>query len=203
MANIKISELNELEQVDNDDLLVIVDTSSNETKKVKARNVGTGGGGSEVVIIDDKQPTSEFNKLWIDTGEVQNLGSEITNEYSESTGVGYSANYINNLNTYSTTETKIGTYNGKILYSKIFTGTTNSSDGLTPITTGIDNIVDYGGKITNAAGTQFSIPDSNTTGTQFARMIKLASNNTARLDVGTDLLGLSFELWIKYTKTTD
>ncbi len=77
MANIKISELNELEQVDNDDLLVIVDTSANETKKVKARNVGTGGGGSDVVIISDTQPTSEDNKIWINTGEVQNLGSEL------------------------------------------------------------------------------------------------------------------------------
>lgn len=97
MANIKISELNELEQVDNDDLLVIVDTSANETKKVKARNVGTGGGGSDVVIISDTQPTSEDNKLWIDTGEVGESFTEITNEYSTSTGKGYSANYINEL----------------------------------------------------------------------------------------------------------
>lgn len=50
MANIKISELNELEKVDNDDWLVIVDVSTNETKKVKAMNVGTGGGGNSAPI---------------------------------------------------------------------------------------------------------------------------------------------------------
>ena len=115
MANIKISELNELEEVDNDDLLVIVDTSSNETKKVKAKNVGTGGGGSEVVIIDDEQPTSEFNKLWIDTGEVGSAASEITNEYSTSVGKGYSADYSNKA------------FGGVVLYEN----STGSNDSIT------------------------------------------------------------------------
>ena len=77
MANIKISELNELQTVDNDDLLVVVDVSANETKKVQARNVGTGGGGSDVVVISDTEPTNPDTKIWIDTGEVQNLGSEV------------------------------------------------------------------------------------------------------------------------------
>ena len=55
-----------------------------------------GGGASNDVIISDTQPTSEDNKIWIDTGEVGSAVSEITNEYSTSTGKGYSANYINN-----------------------------------------------------------------------------------------------------------
>lgn len=50
MANVKISELNELTQVDDDDLLVVVDTSANETKKIRAENVGTGGGGDSTPI---------------------------------------------------------------------------------------------------------------------------------------------------------
>lgn len=108
MANIKISELTELEQVDNDDLLVIVDTSANETKKVKARNVGTGGGGSDVVIISDTEPTNPDTKLWIDTGEVGESFSEITNEYSTSTGKGYSANYINNALSWKELATNVG-----------------------------------------------------------------------------------------------
>lgn len=36
-----------------------------------------GGASSDIVIISDEQPTSEDNKIWIDTGEVQNLGSEV------------------------------------------------------------------------------------------------------------------------------
>lgn len=123
MANIKISELNELEQVDNDDLLVIVDTSANETKKVKARNVGTGGGGSDVVVISDTEPTNPDTKLWIDTGEVGESFSEITNEYSTSTGKGYSANYINDKITptsYTLTDTPSQSFGtNKIFIDKI------------------------------------------------------------------------------------
>ena len=55
-----------------------------------------GGGASNDVIISDTQPTGDDWKLWIDTGEVGSAVSEITNEYSTSTGLGYSANYVNN-----------------------------------------------------------------------------------------------------------
>ena len=44
MANIKISELEELNKSNDDDLLVIVDSTENETKKIKAKNLGVGGG---------------------------------------------------------------------------------------------------------------------------------------------------------------
>lgn len=53
------------------------------------------GGGTEDIIISDEEPTSDDWKLWIDTGEISAQASEITNSYSESTGIGYSANYSN------------------------------------------------------------------------------------------------------------
>lgn len=53
------------------------------------------GGGKEDIVIDDEEPTDPDVKLWIDTGEIGSAVSEITNEYSTSTGLGYSANYIN------------------------------------------------------------------------------------------------------------
>ena len=57
---------------------------------------GSGsGGGAEEVEISDTEPTDPDNKIWIDTGEVSAAATEITNEYSTSTGLGYSANYIN------------------------------------------------------------------------------------------------------------
>ena len=146
MANIKISELNELSKVDRTDILPIVDVSANETKKVLVDNLiekniellaisdtapsefedgdkyyntstkkiytaideswsETGetpldglfyivfneqssyawngsdlvsvGGGKEDIVISDTEPTDPDVKLWIDTGEVQNLGSEL------------------------------------------------------------------------------------------------------------------------------
>lgn len=55
-------------------------------------------GGNEIAI-SETEPTTETTKLWIDTGEISQQASEITNSYSTSTGIGYSANYINNLAT--------------------------------------------------------------------------------------------------------
>jgi len=71
---------------------------------------GSGGeGGSTEVYIQDTEPTEEDAKIWIDTGEVQNRGSEITNSYSTSTGLGYSANYVNNLVGWTLVDTATGT----------------------------------------------------------------------------------------------
>lgn len=165
MANIKISELNALTEKADNDLLAIVDTSADETKKIQVSDLvnknieliavsdtapsecsigdkyynttdkeiytatGTNtwsetgttpisgilyivyneqgsyswdgsdlvsvGGGKEDIVIDDEEPTDPNVKIWIDTGEVSSSASEITNEYSESTGIGYSADYSN------------------------------------------------------------------------------------------------------------
>lgn len=43
MATIKISELEELNKSNDEDLLVIVDSVENATKKIKAKNLGVGG----------------------------------------------------------------------------------------------------------------------------------------------------------------
>lgn len=53
-------------------------------------------GGNEIAI-SETEPTTETTKLWIDTGEISQQASEITNSYSTSTGIGYSANYVNNM----------------------------------------------------------------------------------------------------------
>ena len=53
------------------------------------------GGGTEDIVISDEEPTEEGVKIWIDTGEISQPASEITNSYSTSTGIGYSANYMN------------------------------------------------------------------------------------------------------------
>ena len=51
----------------------------------------------EEVIISNTQPSSSSNKIWIDTGEIAQAHTEITNSYSTSTGLGYSCNYINGI----------------------------------------------------------------------------------------------------------
>ena len=56
MANIKISELDELVNVANDDYLPIVDTSKGETKKVKILRIGTGGKSGDTLPIGSMIP---------------------------------------------------------------------------------------------------------------------------------------------------
>lgn len=50
--------------------------------------------------------------------------AQVVDGYSTSTTDAYSANYVNGLNTYSTTEQRVGTWtDGKPLYRRVFSGT--------------------------------------------------------------------------------
>lgn len=73
------------------DINKVTDDDMNEIKQVVNDNY------NNTIQISDTEPTDSDNKIWIDTGEVGSAVSEITNEYSTSTGIGYSANYVNNL----------------------------------------------------------------------------------------------------------
>ena len=72
------------------DINKVKDSDMNEIKQVVNDNY------NNTIQITDTEPTDSDNKLWIDTGEVGSAASEITNEYSTSIGLGYSANYVNN-----------------------------------------------------------------------------------------------------------
>lgn len=65
MANIKISELDELQKATDQDLLVIVDIANNETKKIQAGNLGTGG--AEIPIGPTPPENPKDGDFWIDT----------------------------------------------------------------------------------------------------------------------------------------
>ena len=65
MANIKISELDELQKATDQDLLVIVDVANNETKKIQAGNLGTGG--AEIPIGSTPPENPQEGDFWIDT----------------------------------------------------------------------------------------------------------------------------------------
>lgn len=95
-------------------------TTTTKTSTVAAINeLQSNKAENDIVEISNTQPSSTSNKIWIDTGEIGSAVSEITNEYSTSTGIGYSANYTNNLHTYSNDEIRVGTWLGKPLYRKV------------------------------------------------------------------------------------
>lgn len=59
MAQIKISELNELETIQDNDLFVVVDESEGETRKAKSKNVRAKN--KPLIAVTDEEPT-EFNE---------------------------------------------------------------------------------------------------------------------------------------------
>lgn len=93
------------------DINKVKDSDMNEIKKVVNDNY------NNTIQITDTEPTDSDNKIWIDTGEVGSQVSEITNEYSTSIGLGYSANYVNN------------NFQSKILSTEI-TGTTSANGNI-------------------------------------------------------------------------
>ena len=76
---------------------VDVDTEMSDSSENAVQNKVIKEYVDDQIEIGDTEPTSENNKIWIDTGEAGSAPSEITNEYSESIGLGYSANYVNKL----------------------------------------------------------------------------------------------------------
>ena len=118
MANIKISELDELQKATDQDLLVIVDVANNETKKIQAGNLGTGG--AEIPIGSTPPENPKEGDFWIDTsangetyGDTLPIGAIV--EYNGTTvPQGYekisdenildSSDIVNNLNSDDTTK---------------------------------------------------------------------------------------------------
>lgn len=123
MAQVKFyktsnSNLSSLPKIDGQIILVTdtgklyIDNSSSERFEIGG---GGGGGGSytagdhisidsnnvisaiipDEVVVSATQPSGNDWKLWFTPGEVGSVASEITNSYSTSNSIGYSANYFN------------------------------------------------------------------------------------------------------------
>lgn len=139
MANIKISELDELQKATDQDLLAIVDVANNKTKKIQAGNLG-------ILVPKNTKTTSDTETY--SCNYVNNEVDKLLPENAKTTGTTntYSCDYINSLDEkildiYSTSEQIVGKdENGKNVYKRTFSGTTSDTSNSTTITT------DYSGK---------------------------------------------------------
>lgn len=92
-------------------------TVAHWTETSIVEEIDNGGGSSNVENEYSTSTTEPYSANY-----VNNAIPEIKTSYNTSTTEPYSCNYINNLNTYSTTETRIGTWiDGKPLYRKVLT----------------------------------------------------------------------------------
>lgn len=117
MANKKITDLNEATSVSGNDWLVIVDVANDETKKVHANQVG-----GNIPIQDTAPSDPEEDDLWIDTSEEGFDNSNVVNQYSTSDTDVYSCSYVNDCETYSTSEVKTNKVwiDGKPIYRIVY-----------------------------------------------------------------------------------
>ena len=71
-------------------------TTTDKTSAVNAINeLNSDKAEDDIILVQSTEPTSDTNILWINDGQIGTPVSEITNSYSTSTGIGYSANYSN------------------------------------------------------------------------------------------------------------
>lgn len=205
-------DLNEIKSVvnTNDDNVgdLTALTTTTKTSAVAAINeLNTSKASTNEVLIQNTEPTAADNKIWIDTGEIASPASEITNSYSTSTGIGYSANYVNNMNTYSNTEVRIGTYKDKPLYRKMleFTtpGTANTNTEVATFDTTFTVRNFYGNIDVSSTGQVLPL------NFYFSNEYLVATypeNGTGKvkMKVGTSAYtSLNVDMFIEYTKTTD
>lgn len=183
----------------------VTDDDLNEIKQVVNDNY------NNTIQITDTEPTDNDNKLWINSGEIGGQASEITNSYSESTGIGYSANYVNNLHTYSTSEIRVGTWiDGKPIYRIAFESTNYATSYTIPTPTNLEKIIDVKGMLQRSDYNNIwqVIPSRlNNTGftAQFDNISISGSSVSVGLTFGTSWSTTFRKIIIvfEYTKTTD
>lgn len=95
MAEIKVSQLPEATQINDEDLLMIVQGNTN--KKITKANAKFASG--DEIFVGDTLPSGEDAdsiKLWLtDDDALEGEGNYISNEYGTSQEIGYSQEYAN------------------------------------------------------------------------------------------------------------
>lgn len=171
-------------------------------------NVGGTIYDVEPAQYEGSTPLSASNMNQLQTNLYDYVDSKVIDEYSESTTDGYSANYVNGLNTYSTTETRVGTWiDGKPIYRKVI-----DCGGLTNATTknvnhGISNMDTVTNFILIAknptANNWIPIPYTNKSNATYQVDVYI-SNTQFVISCGDNKTAYTLsKAVIEYTKTTD
>ena len=199
----------EIEQLEIEDGSLIYNVDNGKTyMDYGNERIQTGGNADTMIYVGDEEPTDEDIKLWIDTPTSETKASEIVTEYTESDKVGYCTNYINELNTYSTDEIRVGTWiDGKPIYRKVLEFT-NVPTGVTQINHGISNfdkLINYSGYYYNSTWGYNPIPavtSDNISG--YGIGIGDFKSTTFYFNIGNLRSSTNeIKLIVEYTKTTD
>lgn len=147
------------------------------------------------------------------TTQTTTTSAQVVNNKSASQNNTYSCNYINNMNTYSTTETVVGTWaDGKPIYRKTYNFTATSSTNTFSLSlSNIDNIwisdKSFIIEIASEAGRKYFYPlngNYNPSGDWIFVRIK-NDNNSPSLEIKADSQDRIADIHatFEYTKTSD
>lgn len=170
------------------------------------------GGGAGAVVSDTPPENPSENDLWVDTSDDEFLArvdSEVSTTSTNAVQNQAITNYVNGLNTYSTTEQVVGTWiDGKPIYRIVLEGTINSTGSNQYIleNSNIDTLINVGGIIIDG-NIQFMIGratyDTGSSLTNASRIIKIGTANNIRLDYSDVFRSKLYKAILEYTKTTD
>lgn len=210
MANIKISELEEYPKAKEEDLLVIVDVENNETKKIQAGNLGTGG--TSIPVGDTPPNNPKTNDLWIDTNDTENLAkvdSEVSTTSNNAVSNSAITNYVNEIlkSIYSTNETKTNKIwiDGKPIYRKTIIGVT-ATGTYDPQISNFDELVDVYGSVKIVDANWEPLPRGTIAGTgTYTMAIGNVSGSSLYAEIGTFYTSKieKSRVTIEYTKSTN
>lgn len=158
----------------------------------------TGGGQAH----NNLQPYLVVNYI-IKVAQTTVITAQVTNSYSTSTSDSYSCDYINDINTYSTTEQVVGTWiDGKPIYRKVVTFSRDNSSQFTISFSGVDKFIKIDGTAYGNTGLKhilYHVSDSD----QFRCYVQ--ANNDLTILVGSTHPRTPFTgyMIVEYTKTAD
>ena len=164
----------------------------------------TTGGVSDVTTGDsgNLQPYLVVNYI-IKATKTTPIQAEVVNTQSNSTTDTYSCDYVNNLNTFSTTEKVVGTWiNDKPLYRKVIDVGYLPNNSASTINSGLTNVLIHKmyGTARNVSNSTITLPEANG-----GNSIRLVFNTSNQVEITTTYDRSAFYGYVvlEYTKTTD
>lgn len=138
--------------------------------------------------------------------------AQVVDGYSTSTTDSYSANYVNGLNTFSTTEKRIGTFlDGKPLYAKTFeatgpSGTSSSAVSMFDLPANTERVwLDVGNSYWYNSSTIKPVLTLNWfyATDDWCRVSIYTTDVRVKTGSSVNLTNFKYSITLKYTKTTD
>ena len=171
-------------------------------------SIGGGNGGTTIPVSSTPPEDPEDGALWVDTddeGVIVEVDQEVNSGSTNAVSNKAITNYVNDLNTYSTTETIVGYDDSqKAIYRKVFKGQLAS---MAIIAENVENYYGCYGCVEMDSNTYPSLPyyEYSTSGAYLSTIQYISSNNTIRFvaqKAGANVT-VNVNFYIEYTKTTD